>query len=338
MLFRSCAGYETKYTSGLFIKIINSFLLSKQCEIDEKNVGEVSTCFSSDVNGVFQFAKRKYTIFFPDAVSFIVCVFFLMKMQRSLGIITLCVGLVSGFCMTKISKSMFSKMNDYQNKLKDINKFTSDGLINVEMIKVNLLTEKLEEQYEQELMDLNNIKKKLAIRQAFLSAPSMILSFSTLMTVAFYGGYCVLSNSMSIGSLMSAIIMADYIVSPIMRLENTLVQYRRSLVNQANINKITEMNLEEEECNCFSNSERFSFKNVSFSYPDNRMVFNDLNLNFTKGKINYIIGKNGVGKTTFIKLLNGVYETNKGEISLPFSESSLSKIRNRISVDRKSVV
>lgn len=154
-----------------------------------------------------------------------------MKMQRSLGIITLCVGLVSGFCMTKISKSMFSKMNDYQNKLKDINKFTSDGLINVEMIKVNLLTEKLEEQYEQELMDLNSIKKKLAIRQAFLSAPSMILSFSTLMTVAFYGGYCVLSNSMSIGSLMSAIIMADYIVSPIMRLENTLVQYRRSLVN-----------------------------------------------------------------------------------------------------------
>lgn len=50
-------------------------------------------------------------------------------------------------------------MNDYQNKLKDINKFTSDGLINVEMIKVNLLTEKLEEQYEQELMDLKNIKK-----------------------------------------------------------------------------------------------------------------------------------------------------------------------------------
>lgn len=86
------------------------------------------------------------------------------------------------------------------------------------MIKVNLLTEKLEEQYEQELMDLKNIKKKLAIRQAFLSAPSMILSFSTLMTVTFYGGYCVLNNSMSIGSLMSAIIMADYIVSPIMRL------------------------------------------------------------------------------------------------------------------------
>lgn len=50
--------------------------------------------------------------------------------------------------MTKISKSMFSKMNDYQNKLKDINKFASDGLINVEMIKVNLLTEKLEDQYE----------------------------------------------------------------------------------------------------------------------------------------------------------------------------------------------
>lgn len=104
-------------------------------------------------------------------VSFIVCAFFLMKMQWSLGIITLCVGFVSGFCMTKISKSMFPKMNDYQNKLKDINKFMSDGLANVEMIKVNLLTEKLEDQYEQELTNLNNIKKKLAMRQALLSAP-----------------------------------------------------------------------------------------------------------------------------------------------------------------------
>ena len=328
----ACAEYETKYTSGLFTKIIHSFLFSKQCEIDEKSAGEVSTCFFSDVNGVFQFAKRKYTVFFPDAVSFIVCVFSLMKMRRSLGMITLCVGLVSGFCMTKISKSMFSKMKDHQNKLKEIDQFTSDGLMNVEMIKVNLLTEKLEAQYEQELIDLNTMKKKLAMRQAFLSAPSMILSFSTLMTVAFYGGYCVLNDLMSIGSLLSAMIMADYIVSPMMRLENTLVQYRRSLVNQANINKIIEMDLEEKECTCFSNSERFSFENVSFSYPDNRMVFNGLNLTFTKGGINYILGRNGVGKTTFIKLLSGVYETNKGEISLPFSESSLSKIRNRISV------
>lgn len=65
--------------------------------------------------------------------------------------------------MTKISKSMFSKMNDYQNKLKDINKFASDGLINVEMIKVNLLTEKLEDQYEQELTDLNNIIVKRSL-------------------------------------------------------------------------------------------------------------------------------------------------------------------------------
>ncbi len=156
----ACADYETKYTSGLFIKIIHSFLFSKQCEIDEKSAGEVSTCFFSDVNGVFQFARRKYTVFFPDAVSFIVCVFSLMKMRRSLGMITLCVGLVSGFCMMKISKSMFSKMKDYQNKLKEIDQFTSDGLMNVEMIKVNLLTEKLEAQYEQELIDLNTINYK----------------------------------------------------------------------------------------------------------------------------------------------------------------------------------
>ncbi|WP_304089197.1 ABC transporter ATP-binding protein [Methanobrevibacter ruminantium] len=324
--------FEALYTSELYTKIESAVLSSKQSELEKKNIGEISTCFTSDVNGLLQFAKRKLTIFLPDLVSFILCVFLLMKMKLSLGILTMIVGVVSAFFMTKLSKNMISKMNDYQNKLKEINKLTSDGLINVEMIKVNLLGKQLVEQYGMELNRLQTLKKKIAFRQAILSAPSMVLSFATLGTIAFYGGYCVYNNQLSMGSLLAAIMMADYIVSPIMRFENTLVQYRRSKVNQNNVSKIIEMQYENENIEYFVYSDDFSTKDVLFAYSDNRTIFNELNIRFEAGKINYIVGNNGIGKSTLIKLLTGVYEIEKGAINLPIKFNTLSDIRNKISV------
>lgn len=54
--------------------------------------------------------------------------------------------------------------------------------------------------------------------------------------------------------------------------------------------------------------------NLSFGYT-NVSLFNDLNLTFTKGKIYSIIGQNGVGKSTLLYILLGLYNNKlAGEI------------------------
>ena len=45
-----------------------------------------------------------------------------------------------------------------------------------------------------------------------------------------------------------------------------------------------------------------------------RTLFEDVNLKFTSGNCYGIIGANGAGKSTFLKLLNGELETSSGEI------------------------
>ena len=61
----------------------------------------------------------------------------------------------------------------------------------------------------------------------------------------------------------------------------------------------------------------FEFKNVSFKYPgsDNYAV-NDVNMKFEIGKRLAVVGMNGSGKTTFIKLLCRLYDPTEGEILL----------------------
>ncbi len=57
------------------------------------------------------------------------------------------------------------------------------------------------------------------------------------------------------------------------------------------------------------------FKHVSFSYPKtDRKVLDDVNIKITPGEHLSIVGLNGAGKTTFIKLLCRLYDPTEGEI------------------------
>ena len=51
-----------------------------------------------------------------------------------------------------------------------------------------------------------------------------------------------------------------------------------------------------------------------------RVLFEDVNIKFTKGNCYGIIGANGAGKSTFLKVLSGEIEPSKGEVSIEKGE------------------
>ena len=59
--------------------------------------------------------------------------------------------------------------------------------------------------------------------------------------------------------------------------------------------------------------------NVSLKFGK-RTLFEDVNLKFTNGNCYGLIGANGSGKSTFLKLLSGELETTSGEISISKGE------------------
>ena len=55
--------------------------------------------------------------------------------------------------------------------------------------------------------------------------------------------------------------------------------------------------------------------NVGLRFGD-KELFKDVNLKFTKGNCYGIIGANGAGKSTFLKILAGDIEANTGSVSI----------------------
>ncbi|HKO10701.1 MAG TPA: ABC transporter ATP-binding protein [Acidobacteriaceae bacterium] len=61
----------------------------------------------------------------------------------------------------------------------------------------------------------------------------------------------------------------------------------------------------------------FEFRNVSFAYPGTtRMVLKDFNFTIEPGERIALIGENGQGKTTVVKLITRLYDPTEGEILL----------------------
>ncbi len=68
-----------------------------------------------------------------------------------------------------------------------------------------------------------------------------------------------------------------------------------------------------------------STSNISLSFGGKKL-FEDVNVKFTPGNCYGLIGANGAGKTTFLKILSGVIEPNTGEVHLS-ADSRLSVLK-----------
>src|SRR6056297_2651943 len=55
--------------------------------------------------------------------------------------------------------------------------------------------------------------------------------------------------------------------------------------------------------------------NVSLRFGDKKL-FEDVNIKFTPGNCYGLIGANGAGKSTFLKVLSGEVEAQSGQVSL----------------------
>ncbi len=78
------------------------------------------------------------------------------------------------------------------------------------------------------------------------------------------------------------------------------------------------------------------FSNVFFKYPNEcNYILEDITFSIRRGTKNAIVGRNGEGKSTIIKLLIGLYKPDKGEIrinGINIEKYDLKSLRRRFSV------
>ena len=80
-----------------------------------------------------------------------------------------------------------------------------------------------------------------------------------------------------------------------------------------------------------------SARNITLAYGK-RVLFDEVNINFIKGNCYGVIGANGAGKSTFLKILSGEIEPNKGTVEISPGERMAVLKQNQFEFDECTVL
>ena len=247
--------------------------------------------------------------------------------SRYFSIIVICitlimivlVGLVSAIVNKKTSKvnlKLIKSLNKFDYYWDYLNDFETGKSIRIFSGR-NFIINSIKQTIEKKAFDLLDKKSGCLAKQGAVIA--IIGSFLAFFVYLFIGLKCYI-GLFSIGELtryisgFMQIIQGGVLIAngigQIIYLNNNL-KYYFQLIDIYEKSKIKCQN----KINRINEIKEIEFVNVCFKYENaNDYIFQNLNLKISNNKKIAIVGENGSGKTTFIKLLLGVYKPTSGII------------------------
>lgn len=164
---------------------------------------------------------------------------------------------------------------------------------------------------------LENITSKYMHQSVTVSSTRALLNLVRELVAYAYLTYLVCNNRLSVSDFIfyfgiitgfsNWIMNAVYQYSNIERCCNDCAAFREFVESKEESKNKPNVD--------FEDVESIEFKNVSFTYPSaDKSTINNMSFKVSKGENIAIVGENGAGKTTAIKLLCGLYYPTEGDI------------------------
>ena len=308
---------EITYKTLLF----NEILKKKYKNVTEYHSGELLNRLTADVSVV---AEGMATIL-PTVIASVtrlilaVVVLCLIDWLFALAFVIagLMVFLVIGLLRKKL-KTLHKKSQETEGKTRS---FMQECLENILAIKVFSVTKKTKEIADD--LQEKNFKVKMQRRNyTILGNSTYNFIFSAGYIFALIFGAVKLFNGavgFGYGDLSAILQLVNSVQVPFATLSGVMPKLYSTTASAERIMEIEE--LEEdytvqmiEPLGLYEKMDSIEVKDVSFTYGDREKVYDGASLSIVKGQSVAITGVSGVGKSTIMKLLLGVYLADKGEI------------------------
>lgn len=291
------------------------------------SIGEISLYYTNVIN-----------ILFTNSISLLITSICLGIINWKLYILILGISLIKFIIIFYFKKNLHNKYPKLiNNQIEITNKNFEIFLNNIysknpeyQTLSINKINDLLNAQKELNLSILNTTNwNKTTI--TFLNVLEQIL-------IMYIGINFFFSKNLSIGNLLLFNSLIMYIDLPIESLTNFLLNFKIMKQNIIRFEFIVFLAEENKNERCIQKISTIKINNLSFNYDD-RKIFDNISLDLDENII--IEGKNGVGKSTFLKLLYGLYDEYQGNIFINNEDDlkiiNLNDFRQKIYINSNNI-
>lgn len=242
--------------------------------------------------------------------------------------------LAVGIFVFVVSSFFKKKMKDYHKQIMEtdgkIRSFMQETLSSLLVIKIFNSEERVVE-VAQELQEVNYKRKAKRNIVSLITHSSFNIAFRAAYLFGLF--FCAVKIAqgdavITYGVLSQVLSLMNQISAPISSLTSILPVYYAAIGSAERIMEFEDMedeivvnDTETDFTALYNNLVSIDFENITFRY-DRDLIFSDTGLTVEKGDLLVMTGISGIGKSTLIKLLLGVYSLESGEIFLKMKDGS----------------
>lgn len=290
-----------KLSLSFFDKYSPQYILSRINELNSIS-GLISPSVFNFATGILSAAMALAFIIYKNIFLGIVCVFFMFILYKVTDVYMGQIGLRSRKLYEQTAKTNHNMHNAIQ------------GLFTIKNLNRELTVQKDIEN------DIKELAKKNVQRQKIMSKGTEITTGTMFCINAILVGIIaglVVNKKLKLSDYIALSQYISLVFAPIVTLQSLKIVTKPAFVSLERINeiineeKVTEKDGEEE----IQQIKKVDIINLEFSYNSNdEQILKDVNLNLRQGDKLALIGHNGCGKTTLVKILLGYYGIKEKQV------------------------
>ena len=306
---------SSKSKNRLQKNLFASALKADYATLGEYHSGELINRLTSDISII----NSNIIDIIPAFVMLITSVAFsfvaMMKLDVELSLICLALGpvvIVTAALYGRKMKKLHKKCQESDGKTRS---FMQECIQNILVIKA-FGNEKRTERHTELLQDINY---RLNMKRGYISIAVNLLYYLG-MTVAYYFAvawcaYKIQNAIMTVGTFTAIVQLVNSMQAPFKEISGTVSQFFATCASAERVMEIENIPPDLTEDEAISDFSAIHISNLSFAYDD-EPVFENATFDLKKGDIAVITGTSGKGKSTFLKLLMGIYKPAEGSMEL----------------------
>ena len=332
-------GVSEEIKKILQCQMLSSFIKSDTQYLDTRHSGKSISNLNFDVEQIKSLLSKFFLNLIKDGLTLIGLLIVMFYQNWKLSIIALIMIPLAAIIAKRLGKRMGKVVTEAQERSGDLNKHLIELFKNHKLIKM-FQREKYEQGRSEKFINALIAKSKKI--EIIYARPSSIMETLTGIVIAiliFYSGKLIFNDEIGINnffSFLAAMMLAYQPVRSLATLNLSINQGisagRRILPIIDHKNKILSHDTKPK---LKLNNADIEFKNIKFSYDENKIILKNININIEGGKINAIVGLSGAGKSTLLNLIPRIYDKSSGDIIIDnqsIYDVNLASLRNQISI------